>query len=111
MSAGTTYHRRNHMSSGKRVPLPARRPGVIAAFGVAALISIVFCGARNAYPHSALPVARGPSSSGEIASSSISHGVLSNDFTMAFGYGYYTYINGITGPMFSGPPGENTAIF
>jgi hypothetical protein len=98
------------MSSRKRVPLPARRPGAIAAFGVAALITIVCCGAENAYSQG-LPIAHGPTSSGELASSSISHGVLSNDFSMAFGYGYYTYINGITGPMFSGPPSENTAIF
>src|SRR5882724_1404175 len=99
------------MSSRKRVHLPARRPGAIAELGVAALITFVCFGVQNAYCQSALPIAHGPSSSGELASSSISHGVLSNDYSMAFGFGYYTYINGIAGPMFSGAPSENTAFF
>ena len=53
----------------------------------------------------------GPTSSGEVASTSISRGALAPDFLSAFGYGYYTYINGITGSMFGGAPGEATAYF
>ena len=102
---------RSHMSERKRIPQPPGRPGATAEFGLAALIIIGFCGAQSAYCQAALPIAHGPTSAGEVASSSISHGVLSNDFTMAFGFGYYTYINGITGPMFGGAPSEKTALF
>lgn len=52
-----------------------------------------------------------PSSEGEVASTSVNRGALSPSFLNAFGYGYYTYINGINGSMFAGAPSEQTAYF
>jgi hypothetical protein len=52
-----------------------------------------------------------PTSSGEVVSSSISRGAVNPVTGKAFGYGYYTYFNGIPGPLFSGLPGEKTAYF
>ena len=78
-----------------------RRFSPAAALGVAALLTAAFCCGQSI----------GPSSANEIASASISRGAVAPDFGHAFGYGYYTYINGVSGPMFSGPPSEATAYF
>ncbi len=78
-----------------------------------ALITIASC--YGQFDSAARPVRRGaplgPTSPGEVASMSVSRGALSNDFLHAFGYGYYTYINGVNGPMFNGAPSEATAFF
>src|ERR1700694_675805 len=85
----------------------------IMVFSVTALMTMAYCYGQAG--GKSLPVRQGsslgPTSPGEVASMSISRGALSNDFLHAFGYGYYTYINGVNGPMFAGAPGEATAFF
>ena len=52
-----------------------------------------------------------PTASGEIAWYSVSRAVLNPVTGAAFVYGYYVALNGVNGPMFTGAPGESTAIF
>ena len=91
------------MSSGTVKNRPARRLvnhlTSALALGITALITTATCSAQ-------------PTSPGEIASQSVNRGALGPDFQTAFGYGYYTYINGIPNTaMFSGLPSEATAFF
>ncbi len=86
------------MFSGNEINRMVRPMRSVLAAGVTALMTIAVGYAQ-------------PTSAGEVASMSISRGALAPDFLSAFGYGYYTYINGVPGSMFSGAPSEATAFF
>lgn len=57
------------------------------------------------------PLPASPTASGEIAWYSVSRAILNPVNGTAIVYGYYAVLNGINGPMFTGLPGESTALF
>jgi PKD domain len=89
------------MSARNETILVALRSKPVLTLGITALLAVASCYGQSS----------GPTSPGEVASTSVSRGALAPDFLHAFGFGYYTYINGVNGPMFNGLPSEATAFF
>ena len=74
----------------------------VVSLPLLAIAGYLAFGPRNGYSQSSLPA-------GTIGAQVVGRILIQPDLTVKL-YGYFTYMQGVPGPLFSGPPSENTAM-